>query len=60
VPLPVADAVFVRIERRGPLPKGYRGAEESAGFSVPVQELDAVMAALTGVIAQARRDGVVA
>jgi hypothetical protein len=60
VPLPVADAVFVHIERRGPLPKGYRGAEENAGFSVPVQELDAVMGALAGVIAQARRDGVIA
>jgi hypothetical protein len=58
VPLPAADAVFMRIERRGPLPDGYRGAEESGGFSLPVGELDAVMAALTGVIAQARRDGV--
>ncbi|MFL5606041.1 MAG: hypothetical protein ACJ8AD_06310 [Gemmatimonadaceae bacterium] len=59
VPLPAADAVFIRIERRGPLPDGYRGAEESGGFSLPVGELDAVVQALTGVIAQARRDGVV-
>jgi hypothetical protein len=58
VPLPAADAVFMRIERRGPLPEGYRGAEESAGFSLPILELDAVMTALTGVIAQAKRDGV--
>jgi hypothetical protein len=58
VPLPAADAVFMRIERRGPLPEGYRGAEESGGFSLPIGELDAVMAALIGVIAQARRDGV--
>jgi hypothetical protein len=58
VPLPAADAVFLRIERRGPLPDGYRGAEESGGFSLPMGELDAVMEALTGVIAQARRDGV--
>jgi hypothetical protein len=58
VPLPAQDAVFVRIERRGPLPDGYRGAEESGGFSLPIGELDAVMTALTGVIAQARRDGV--
>jgi hypothetical protein len=58
--LPDVNAVFVRIERRGALPDGYLGSEESAGFSVPVQELDAVLTALTGVIAQARRDGVVA
>jgi hypothetical protein len=58
VPLPTADAVFVRIERQGPLPDGYRGAEESGGFSAPVGEMDAVMGALAGVIAQARRDGV--
>jgi hypothetical protein len=58
VPLPHADAVFLRLERKGPLPDGYRGAEESAGFSVPVTELGAVMEALAGVIAQARRDGV--
>ena len=60
VPLPDADGVFLRIERTGRLPDGYRGAEESAGLSVPVKELDAVMAVLAGVIAQARRDGVVA
>lgn len=58
VPLPAADAIFLRIERRGPLPAGYRGAEESGGLSLPVGELDALMEALTGVIAQARRDGV--
>jgi hypothetical protein len=60
VPLPAADAVFIRIERRGPLPDGYRGAEESAGFSAPIGELNTVIDALTGVIAQARRDGVLA
>ncbi|NUO96085.1 MAG: hypothetical protein HOQ14_16505 [Gemmatimonadaceae bacterium] len=59
VPLPGADAVFLRIERTGPLPDGYVGAEESAGLSVPVKELDTVMALLAGVIAQARRHGVV-
>jgi hypothetical protein len=58
VPLPAADAVFVRIERRGALPDGYRGAEESADISVPMGELDAVIGALVGVVAQARRDGV--
>ena len=58
VPLPNADAVFLRIERTGQLPEGYRGAEESASLSVPAAELDSVMAVLAGVIAQARRDGV--
>jgi hypothetical protein len=60
VPLPHADAVFLKIERQGPLPDGYRGAQESAGWSMPVRELDAALEALTGVVAQARRDGVVA
>lgn len=60
VPLPHADAAFLHIERIGPLPEGYRGAEESAGLSVPVAELDVVMAVLAGVIAQARKDGVLA
>ena len=58
VPLPAADAVFLRIERTGRLPDGYRGAQESAALSVPVAEVDALMAALAGVIAQARKDGV--
>jgi hypothetical protein len=58
VPLPDADAVFLRIERTGRLPEGYRGSDESVGLSVPVAELDSVMAVLAGVIAQARRDGV--
>lgn len=58
VPLPDADAVFLHIERTGRLPAGYRGAEESATLSVPVAELDSVMTVLAGVIAQARRDGV--
>jgi hypothetical protein len=58
VPLPDADAVFLRIERMGRLPDGYRGAEESAALSVPAAEVDALMAVLAGVIAQARKDGV--
>lgn len=58
VPLPREDAVFLRIEREGPLPDGYRGAEESAGLSMPAGELDVVVRALKGVITQARRDGV--
>ena len=59
VPIPHADAVFIRIERQGVLPEGYRGAEESAGFSVPAGELEAVMEVLAGVVGQARRDGVI-
>ena len=58
VPLPDADAVFLRVERTGPLPDQYRGAEESAVLSIPVDELEAVLGVLAGVIAQARRDGV--
>ena len=60
VPIPNADAVFIRIERQGALPEGYRGAEESAGFSLPVGELEAVMVVLNGIVGQARRDGVIA
>jgi hypothetical protein len=59
VPLPKADTVFVRIEREGTLPKGYVGAEESAGWSMPMAELDLVMELLAGVIRQGRRDGIV-
>jgi len=59
VPLPKADTVFVRIEREGTLPKGYVGAEESAGWSMPMAELDLVTELLAGVIRQGRKDGVI-
>ena len=51
---------FVDLERRGELPVGYRGGEERAQLALPVRELDALVALLAGVVAQARRDGVVA
>lgn len=40
------------------LPAGYRGSEERAAFSTPIGEIDAVVALLLGVTAQARRDRV--
>jgi hypothetical protein len=59
VPLPKADTVFVTLEREGPLPEGYVGAEETASWSMPVGELDLVVKVLQGVIRQGRRDGVI-
>jgi hypothetical protein len=58
VPLPASSVAFLSLERRGPLPHGYRGSEEAALFSMPVTEVDAALSVLTGVAAQARRDGV--
>ena len=60
VPLPEADVLFLRIERTGQLPAGYRGAEERAVLSIPVGEIDTVLGVLAGVVAQARTDGVIA
>lgn len=58
VPIPDRNAAFVELERRGDLPEGYRGSEEVAYFSLPPGELDALVALLTGVVDQARHDGV--
>lgn len=58
VPIPERNVAFVDLERRGALPAGYRGSEESAHFSLPLRELDSVVTLLAGVIAQARTDGV--
>lgn len=58
VPIPERNVVFVELERRGALPEGYRGSEESAHFSLPLGELDALVTLLAGVIAQARVDRV--
>jgi hypothetical protein len=58
VPMPSRAVAFFQVERRGELPAGYRGAEESAFLSLPIGEVDALIALVTGVIAQARRDGV--
>ena len=58
VPIGGADVAFLQVARRGPLPPGYRGAEESVLLSFPSGEVDALIALLTGVVAHARRDGV--
>lgn len=58
--VPIADpsVTFVQIERRGPLPDSHLGSGETADFSLPSREVDAVLSLLAGVVAQARRDGV--
>lgn len=58
VPIDGADVAFLQVARRGPLPPGYRGAEESVLLSLPTGEVDAVIALVAGVVAHARRDGV--
>ena len=58
VPIPERNVAFVDLERRGRLPVGYRGSQESAHLSLPVGELDALLVLLAGVTAQARVDGV--
>ena len=56
---PTANTLFVRLERHGPTPAGYRG-EGDAELSLPVSEVDSVVVLLAGVIDQARREGVLA
>jgi hypothetical protein len=58
VPLPHYHVVFLHLERSGALPADYCGSEESTDFSVPVFELEALLALLAGIVTQARRDGV--
>jgi hypothetical protein len=58
VPIPGARVAFIQVERSGALPPDYRGSEETAAFSVPVGEIDAVLAVFTGLVASARNDGV--
>jgi hypothetical protein len=58
VPIPEQEALLIRLERSGELPDGYRGAGESAIFSMPMVEAEAVFSLLNGIFAQARRDGV--
>jgi hypothetical protein len=58
VPIPDADVAFIHVERHGPLPPDYRGSEESAELSIPIAEVEALAALLTGITAHARRDGV--
>lgn len=58
VPIPADGAAFLRVERHGTTPAGYRGAGESAELSLPAGEAGAVVTLLAGLVAQARRDGV--
>jgi hypothetical protein len=58
VPIPERNVAFVELERRGALPDGYRGSEESAHLSLPLGELDTLLTLLAGVVGQARIDGV--
>jgi hypothetical protein len=51
------DALFVRLERHGSLPDGYRGSVE-AELSLPGSEIDSVVTLLRGIVDQARQDGV--
>jgi len=51
------EALFVRFERHGAPPAGYRGSIEAA-LSLPRSEIDAFVTLLAGVVDQARRDGV--
>ena len=60
VPMLDGGTALLSIERQGPPPQDYRGSSERAEFSVPSWELDAVVALLAGVVAQARREGVLA
>jgi hypothetical protein len=61
--VPAADAraedgtLFLRLERHGPVPASYRGDVE-AEVTLPAAEVDAVLALLSGVVDQARQDGV--
>ena len=61
VTVPIADpvAAFLHVERLGDLPAGYRGGEDAAGLAMPVGEVEAVVALLTGLIRHARADGIV-
>jgi hypothetical protein len=51
------DVLFVRFERHGAHPAGYRGSVE-ASLSLPRSEIDAIVMLLAGIVDQARRDGV--
>jgi hypothetical protein len=58
VPMPDGNVAFITVERQGPRPPGYLGSEDAADFSVPIREMDALVALLIGVVAHARRDDV--
>jgi hypothetical protein len=57
VPLGGDQSALLAIERVGPLPSGAP-AVEAVTLVVPPGEADAVVALMTGVVAQARREGV--
>jgi hypothetical protein len=50
------DTVFVRFERHGASPAGYRGSAE-ADLSFPRSEIGAIVVLLAGIVDQARRTG---
>lgn len=52
-----AGTLFLQLQRHGALPSSYRG-DAGAELSLPASEVDAVVTLLAGVLAQARRDGV--
>lgn len=58
VPILSGRVAFFHLERRGALPPGYRGSEEEGSFSVPLDEVDSVLAILNGIVTQAREDRV--
>lgn len=53
------DIVFLRFERHGAQPAGYRGGTQ-ADLSVPRSEVDAFVTLLGGLVDQARHDAVLA
>lgn len=52
------DVVFLRFQRHGERPAGYLG-ETQMDLSVPRSELGAVVRLVTGLVDQARQDGVI-
>lgn len=58
VPIDDAGVAFLQVARRGALPAAYRGAAENMLLSLPIGETGSVIELLAGVVAQARRDGV--
>ena len=54
---PARDTVLVRLERHGPPPSEGRGHGDME-LVLPSLEIDALVTLLAGVVAQARRDGV--
>ena len=57
-PMSDGDTVLLTVERHGAMPAGCRAESDDVEIFVPAGELDAIVALLAGVVAQARRDGV--